>query len=152
MARAKYQVLVLPFLRTGDERKYCVFKRRDMGIWQFVSGGGEETDESVLYSARREAFEEAGISYERNCFPLETRASLPSYLFPFATAIWGRDLLVVPEYAFAVETPDERVILSDEHTEYRWVSYDEAMQLLYFDSNKTALWELDSKLKFGSVI
>lgn len=151
MARAKYQVLVLPFLRAGEQRKYCVFKRRDMGIWQFVSGGGEETDLSVLHSAQREAFEEAGISSECNCFPLETRASLPCYLFPFAEKLWGRDFLVVPEYAFAVETPDERVTLSDEHTEYRWVSYDEAMQLLHFDSNKTALWELDCKLKFGLV-
>lgn len=147
MARARYQVLVLPFVRAGGAAKYCIFKRRDMGIWQFVSGGGEETDSSVLHSAKREAFEEAGISYECNCFPLETRASLPSYLFPFAEQLWGRDFLVVPEPAFAVELPDEQITLSDEHTEYRWTTYAEATQLLHFDSNKVALWELDNKLK-----
>lgn len=151
MARAKYQVLVLPFVRAGGAVKYCVFKRRDMGIWQFVSGGGEETDESTLHSAKREAFEEAAIGYDCKCLPLETRASLPTYLFPFAEQLWGKDFLVVPELAFAVELPDEQITLSNEHTEYRWVTYEQAVELLHFDSNKVALWELDSKLKQGLI-
>ena len=33
-----------------------------MGIWQFIAGGGEEEDISIIESAKREAFEEAGIS------------------------------------------------------------------------------------------
>ena len=132
MARAKYQVLVLPYAKTENGVRYCVLRRRDMGIWQFVSGGGEE----------------AGVVNGR-CYPLETRASLPSYLFPFAD-IWGEEFVVVPEYAYAVEVqPNFQVVLSDEHTEYRWVDYDEAVRLLHFDSNKVALWELDSKIKQG---
>ncbi len=119
-----------------------------MGIWQFVSGGGEEADPDMLHSAIREAYEEAGVVNGR-CYPLETRASLPSYLFPFAD-IWGEEFVVVPEYAYAVEVqPNFQVVLSDEHTEYRWVDYDEAVRLLHFDSNKVALWELDSKIKQG---
>lgn len=38
-------------------------------------------------------------------------------------------------------------MLSSEHKEYRWVEYDEAMRLLKYDSNKTALWELNERLK-----
>ena len=38
-------------------------------------------------------------------------------------------------------------MLSSEHKEYRWVKYDEAMRLLKYDSNKTALWELNERLK-----
>ena len=37
--------------------------------------------------------------------------------------------------------------LSSEHTIYEWVDYDTAIQRLRYDSNKTALWELDNKIK-----
>ena len=37
--------------------------------------------------------------------------------------------------------------LSDEHLDYRWVTYKQAMELLYFDLDKTALWELEMRLK-----
>ena len=42
MARAKYQVLVLPYQRQGGKVLYCIFKRSDMDAWQFVAGGGED--------------------------------------------------------------------------------------------------------------
>jgi len=56
---------------------------------------------------------------------------------------------VIPEYAFAVEVSDMKIRLSDEHTEYRWVDYQTAKSMLKYDSNKTALWELDNKLRSG---
>ena len=37
--------------------------------------------------------------------------------------------------------------LSSEHKEYKWVEYDEALKKLKYDSNKTALWELNERLK-----
>ena len=55
MARAKYQVLVIPYFITGDTILYCIFKRSDMdSCWQFVAGGGEEEDRTPLISAKRE--------------------------------------------------------------------------------------------------
>ena len=39
--------------------------------------------------------------------------------------------------------------LSHEHTEYDWVDYETAIKRLRYDSNKTALWELDNKIKLG---
>lgn len=41
MARAPYQVLVIPFDDTRDLR-VAVLRRADMDVWQFVAGGGEE--------------------------------------------------------------------------------------------------------------
>ena len=41
--------------------------------------------------------------------------------------------------------------LSQEHTEYEWVDYNTALKKLSYDSNKTALWELDSKIKLGTL-
>ena len=44
MARAAYQVLVIPFWMESNEPQYCVFRRSDMQIWQFIAGGGERED------------------------------------------------------------------------------------------------------------
>jgi hypothetical protein len=38
-------------------------------------------------------------------------------------------------------------VLSHEHTAARWVSYRAAYELAHFDGNKTALWELDRRLR-----
>ena len=61
---------------------------------------------------------------------------------------WGPDIYVIPEYAFAVEIiSNDNIQLSNEHKEYKWVEYDEAMKKLKYDSNKTALWELNERIK-----
>ena len=41
---------------------------------------------------------------------------------------------------------DHEIVLSAEHTEVRWLSFDDAHELAEYDSNKTALWELDQGL------
>ena len=36
--------------------------------------------------------------------------------------------------------------LSDEHTEFTWGSYELALEMLKWDSNRNALWELNFRL------
>ena len=151
MARAKYQVLVLPYRRQGNAILYCIFKRSDMDAWQFIAGGGEDKDPTPLVSAKREANEEAGISYDAKFHTLETTSSISTECFKKARPVWGEDCLVIPEYCFTVEVPDGAVTLSREHTSFEWVDYDTAIQRLKYDSNKVALWELDNKLKMGLI-
>jgi dATP pyrophosphohydrolase len=57
--------------------------------------------------------------------------------------------LAIPEYAFAVELPNDTIKLSGEHTKYEWVDYSTAIHRLKYDSNKVALWELDNKNQSG---
>ena len=150
MARAKYQVLVIPYRKSDDEVLYCIFQRSDMdSCWQFVAGGGEEEDGAPLISARREAFEEAGIPLDAHFIQLETTSSISTEHFPKARLHWGERCLVIPEYCFAVELPHNSIRLSDEHTRFAWVDYATAMERLQYDSNKVALWELDNKIKSG---
>lgn len=148
MARAKYQVLVIPYRKSDDEVLYCIFQRSDMAdCWQFVAGGGEEEDGVPLISARREAFEEAGIPLDAHFIQLETTSSISTEHFPKARLHWGERCLVIPEYCFAVELPHKSIRISDEHTRFAWVDYATAMERLQYDSNKVALWELDNKIK-----
>ncbi len=146
--RARYQVLVLPYRRESSTYRYCIFKRSDMDLWQFIAGGGEAADDTVLASAKREAFEEACIAMEANYTKLETQCSISTEHFQ-ARALWGDECLVIPEYAFAVEVKREDIRISKEHTVFAWVDYTTACQRLTYDSNKVALWELDNKLKMG---
>jgi dATP pyrophosphohydrolase len=53
---------------------------------------------------------------------------------------------VVPERCFAVDFGDKPVLLSEEHTEYAWLDYEQARKRLKWDSNRNALWELRERL------
>ena len=151
MARARYQVLVIPYCIEDGQARFCVFRRKDLDIWQFIAGGGEDEDASVLASAKREAFEEAGISAACSYSPLDACCSIPASCFKDAEALWGKDCFVVPEYAFAVKVESTSLQLSHEHTEYAWMEYARAHAVLQYDSNRTALWELNRRIELGSL-
>ncbi len=148
MARAKYQVLIIPYMIQDKFIKYAVFHRSDMEVWQFISGGGED-GETPLQSAEREAFEETGIPADSKFYLLETCCSISTDCFNAYRKIWGEQCLVIPEYTFAVNISNIELKLSDEHTDYEWLDYETAKQRLRYDSNKVALWELDNKIKMG---
>ena len=146
MARARYQVLVIPYCIVDGNVRFCLFRRRDMGIWQFIAGGGEDGDISIIASAKREAAEEAGISKTCDFFKLDTCCSIPSDCFKNAETIWRKECFVIPEYTFAVRVDSSILQLSHEHTEYCWMTYAEAKAVLQYDSNRTALWELNRRM------
>jgi dihydroneopterin triphosphate diphosphatase len=145
--RAAFQVLVFPFRRQGDEFVYALFRREDAGYWQGVAGGGD-AGESPLEAARRETLEEAGLGIDTEFVELDARASMPVVAVT-GEFTWGPSVLVIPEYAFGAGTSSEKLQLSAEHTEYRWFSLDEAYAAVQWDSNRTALWELDHRLRHG---
>lgn len=141
--RAPLQVLILPYRWTGDEPEYLILKVNDGDYWQFVAGGGED-DETPLEAARRECREETGL--EGDLLQLDSMTTIPRYHFLSADT-WGDKVYVVPEYAFALKASQGKVLISREHTEYRWVTFKEGSRLLKWDSNRNALWELDQRLK-----
>jgi len=143
--RAPFQVLVILYRRTRDGLRFGVLRRADAGWWQFVSGGGED-NESPLQAAVRETREEVGILADGSLLALDSKATIPKACFP-AAASWGPDVYVVPEHCFAVEVGDRELLLSGEHTEARWLSYEQAASLLKWDSNRNALWELNERLR-----
>lgn len=146
MARAPFQVLVYPYRLTSDGAfEYALLKRRDSGYWQAVAGAGED-DESILEAAVRETYEETGIGKDSVFLQLDTIEPIPVTEFR-DSYLWGDNVYVIPQYCFGVLAGDEEIVLSREHTDYKWLRYDEARSLLKYDGNKTALWELDRKLR-----
>ena len=143
--RIPKQVLIIPYRNIDDKIEYCVFKRKDMNAWQWISGGAEDFDKNILESAKRELWEETGIK-DVQIQQLELTCKIPVVNI-VKDFIWGEDVFYSEEYAFSVNITNKQIKLSNEHTEYKWVDYSEAKNLLKYDSNKSALWELDIKLK-----
>lgn len=146
MARAPFQVLVYPYRRRSNGQiEYALMKRSDEGYWQAIAGGGED-DESPLEAAKRESYEEACIPLTSEFMRLDTVESVRVTEFR-DSYLWGDNVYVIPQYCFGVIAQDIQIVTSHEHTEYKWLSYEEAQQVIKFDGNKTALWELDKRLK-----
>jgi len=143
--RAPYQVLIIPFRRTSAGLEFAVLKRSDTDTWQFASGGGED-DETPIQAAQRETWEEVSIRADGKLLALDSMTSITKDCFHVEQP-WASELYVVPEHSFAVDVGSAEIALSNEHTELRWVAYDEARALLKWDSNRTALWELTERLK-----
>lgn len=145
MARAPYNVLVIPYFFENDKVKYCIMMREDMKIWQFIAGGGEE-GEVPMVTAKREVFEESGIRDFKSFNQLETKTFVPTKYFKNARELWGNKY-VIPVHCFAMETYNQDIVMSQEHIEYKWLTYEEAEILLHFDVDKTALYEIDCIIK-----
>ena len=139
-------MLVIPFIvPTDGVPKYGILKREIStgGYWQFVAGGGEDGEEPIA-AARRESSEEIGSDPHAALIELDSLTMIP--VADVGGFEWGKDVLVIPEYCYGIELLSEELSLSDEHTDYRWLSFEEAKNVLHWESNKIALWELNHRL------
>ena len=143
--RAPFQILAIPYKITDGTPKFCVMHRSDIDQWQFIAGGGED-DETPYEAVKREIFEESGLNVEEITH-LTSMCYIPANIFPDNyLKDWAHDTYIIPEYSFAFECNDN-IILSHEHIEYVWLTYDAACETLKWDSNRTALYELKCRLE-----
>ena len=145
--RSPYQILAIPYKQVNNTAEYCVLHRADIDQWQFIAGGGEDA-ETPIEAAQREIREEVGVK-TRGIIQLDAICCVPTdCISEKYRKNWAKYIYVIPEYSFAFECQSE-IFLSKEHTGYQWVDYEKANELLTFDSNKTALYELRCRLNEG---
>ena len=137
--RAPFQILAVPYRFIENELCFCVFRRAGSDVWQFIAGGGEN-NEKPIETALREIKEETGVTTEK-LTALKSVAFVPAEVVAENMRThWDKNIFVIPEYSFAFECDLEPFLLN-EHTEYKWLTYDEARKLLKWDSNKVAMYE-----------
>jgi 8-oxo-dGTP pyrophosphatase MutT (NUDIX family) len=134
--RLPIQVEAIIFRRNGNVIEYLLLKRlpERNGFWQPVTGGveeGETQDEAL----QREITEETRVS---NIVAVIEGL----YYFEFS------DPNLNQEYVYGVEVSSSEEIVLDprEHSEHRWCSFQEALQLLHWKENKEALRKLNTTL------
>lgn len=147
--RQPWNVFVYLFRKSNSDYEFALLKRKDDGVWQGVSGGGEDK-ETFEMAAKREAYEETGLPSLVKLFKLDTMSYIKANIFKDYKQ-WGEDTLVIPMYYYAAKF-DGSIHISSEHSEFGWFRYEEAQFKLYWHDNKTALWELNEKLKRNIII
>jgi len=147
ITRQPRNVLVYPFVRAQPHTLFLVLKRRDNGIWQGVSGGVEGSESSVE-TAARELGEELGILDPPPILPLTMYSGQRRTDFSVHHA-WPEEVYIVEKRFFAVDLTvrGPHVILSEEHTEFRWLPFGEAHDLIEYSDDRTGLWELHRRIE-----
>lgn len=145
--RQPYQVIAFPYKKDSkDNYLYAIFYRTgEQKMWQAISGGVEE-GETFIEACKREAKEEAGISYNAPVISLKSMCTIPVANYDRGF-FWGEEVYLVHEYSFGIDATNEEIKLSEEHSKVEWLPYKEARAKLKWDSNKNALWELNWKLE-----
>ena len=145
--RKPHQVLGFPYKKDENGHYlYAVFLRNSKKeVWQGIAGGVEDFDKSYLDAFKREAYEEANISFDSKVIPLESICTIPVERVT-KKFIFGENTILIYEHSFGVEVTKENIKLSSEHKDMKWLSYEDAIKILTYDSNKNALWELNYKL------
>jgi len=133
--KGSYSFLIL---KTGPERG---------SFWQPVTGG-VEPGETLEAAAAREAMEETGLVFLGFPEAIEGQFEFESRHKDGGSSKGQR----VVEYGFSFEAkPDEKSFPSvqldpHEHTEYKWVTAEEALQTIRFASNAQVLKSLLNRL------
>lgn len=135
--RTDNQVELIVYKFIGGEPIFLLFKRTEArgGFWQPITGN-VEIGESFEQAALRELREETSI-------PKVIKLIETGFSYDFFD-----DGRIQHEKVFGAEiSGDAEVSLSSEHTEYTWVSMEEANKLLKYPGNKQGLAKLHQLLK-----
>jgi dATP pyrophosphohydrolase len=135
--RLPIQVQAILFRKNDCTVEYLMLKRNPEreGFWQPVTGGLEE-GETKNEALKREVREETGIENA-----IKTIEDIHYFEFTLENVHYS-------EYVFGVEvSPNENIVLDrKEHSQFKWCSFQEALELLKWDENKEALSRLNKIL------
>jgi len=139
------------FIRKNDMIKFLILKRSKTKIyehlWQGVAGKIEK-NEKPWETAKRELKEETGLD--------PASIFIADHLSSFYENYEDR-INLVPVFGIEVDSMD--VVLSDEHSKYRWVNYKLARKKLTWKGQKKGIKTVfkmlnsdGSRIKWNSVI
>lgn len=144
-------VQVVIFRQSGSAREYLLLRRLSShgGFWQSVTGSLEE-GETPVQAAVREVREETGIiCQEDELIDLRitnTFEIAPQWQIRYAPGITHNE-----ERCFALMVESRKVIIdTKEHQEYIWAYYEQARQMLHWDSNKRAFAAVEEIIQSGN--
>lgn len=120
------------YFKSEEGFKFLVMKRSDYtkvypGIWQIVTGRHEKNEMSAD-CAIREVREETGLNIKR------------FFAFPKVSSFYtyhNDKINLVP--LFLAESEGMNVKLSNEHTEFKWLGYDDAYNTIFLFTQKEML-------------
>lgn len=125
------QVHIARYDEKQKDYMYLVLKRAAHvipfpGMWQVVTGN-IEPDEPSTESAMREVAEETGLKPGK------------IWTIPYVTTFFNpNNDTIYMSPVFGVLTDSKKIILSDEHSEYKWLRFQECMDILELPTHREA--------------
>lgn len=120
------------FRETDHSFEFLLLKRAENqiypAVWQMVSGKIKEREKAFETSLRE-------LKEETNLTPLKM------WIAPKVNSFYSSQtdsICLIPVFAVQVKK-DSKVIISNEHSEYKWVTSNEAKQLLAWDGQRKAV-------------
>ena len=112
--------------------KILVVKRsvKDGNFWQTITGT-IKANEGLQEALEREVYEETGLT---------GNSDYPSILYSF---VWHRDNEEYLEIIFRFQSSSDNVKLSDEHTDYKWLNQEDAINKVKMENNKKAIKKIN---------
>jgi dATP pyrophosphohydrolase len=102
----------------------------------YVITGGVEGSETPDQATIRETEEEIGVK-PKNIFNLSETI----------TYIDNKSSDKVVEYCFAVEIDNSKLVLNEEHIDFKWVSIEDFQKIIWWEGSRTKLNNMIEKLK-----
>lgn len=126
-----YSAGIITYIIEKEGPKYLLLHYTS-GHWDFPKGT-MEPHETKKETATRELYEETGLTAD-----IDTQFESTSHYF-YKHAQGG----IIPKtvYYFVGKTDNKNVILSHEHTDYQWLSYEQALKKITYDASRTILEE-----------
>lgn len=140
----KYRKTVFIVVYSKNQGKifYLVLKRKLHWVgWEFPKGGIEEK-ENPFEAVKRELKEETG------CNPTKIKKFNIHGKYKYRNKIPDREGIIGQSYSlYAVEVKKEKIIFDEhEHSDFKWVPYMKAMQMLKFTDQKRCLKKVNDWL------
>ncbi len=120
------------FRETESAIEFLLLKRAEdqiyPAVWQMVSGKIKESEKAFETSLRE-------LKEETNLTPLKM------WIAPKVNSFYSSQtdsICLIPVFAVQVKK-DSKVVISNEHSEYKWVTSNEAKRLLAWDGQRKAV-------------
>jgi dATP pyrophosphohydrolase len=136
------KIQIILFREKRKKLEFLLLKREGLqrSWWQGITGGVEEFDETLKDACVRELNEEINFQTAND------KIIGPLNQFEFVTKRKGYEGQTATEYIFAIELPvDFKPILNDEHSEFKWLGFEEAINLIDFKESKDVVKMISNK-------
>lgn len=131
------------------EREILLLERADVpGFWQSVTGSQNHFEETMKETAMRELQEETGIDVTAAGLDLRDWNQMITYeILPQWRHRYSPDVTHNQEYQFDVRISksDAIRVAPEEHLQFRWFGWKEAMEQCFSPSNREAIRQLPNR-------
>lgn len=142
-------VSVLVVVYSPDGQFLLLERCHPKGFWQSVTGT-VEWGETPIETARRELWEETGISVAGTTLELKDHQCQTRYaIMPQWLSRYAPGTLENTEHLFSICIPREMslTLAAEEHLEYCWLNAQSAMEKVFSESNRRAISDIAGQVR-----